>query len=76
MRKALDCEYQQSELQIEYDRLMQEKVEMERTYIDLRHKSDQAERRNLELRTAEEKQHAEEISFLKKTNQQLKVICK
>lgn len=73
MRKALDCEHQQTELQTENDHLLQEKIEMERTYVDLKHKSEQAERRNLELRTAEDKEHAEEISFLKKTNQQLKV---
>jgi dynein light intermediate chain len=39
-------------------------------------KADQAERRNSELRESEEKKHAEEIAFLKKTNSQLKVILK
>lgn len=36
-------------------------------------KADQAERRNAEMRESEEKKHAEEIAFLKKTNSQLKV---
>jgi dynein light intermediate chain, axonemal len=35
-------------------------------------KAEQSDRRNVELRTSEEKKHAEEIAFLKKTNSQLK----
>lgn len=36
-------------------------------------KIDQIEKRNAEQRAAEEKKHAEDITFYKKTNQQLKV---
>lgn len=73
MRKALDCEYHQSDLQAEYERLTQERAELEFAFVDLKQRADIAERRQLELRTTEEKAHAEEVSFLKKTNQQLKV---
>lgn len=40
--------------------------------MDMKIKADQAERRNFELRAAEEKKHTEEVAFLKKTNNQLK----
>jgi dynein light intermediate chain, axonemal len=52
--------------------LDEEKSLIEATISDMRVKADQAERRNLELRESEEKKHAEEIAFLKKTNSQLK----
>ena len=56
------------------EELREQKAELERTVAELKQKSEQAERRSSELREAEEKKHAEEIQFLKKTNQQLKVI--
>jgi len=46
---------------------------LERQLAEQRLRSEQTERRNSELRAAEEKKHADEVSFLKKTNQQLKV---
>lgn len=49
------------------------KTHLERQVAELRAKAEQIERRATELRQAEEKKHAEEIDFLKKTNQQLKV---
>lgn len=49
------------------------KTNLERQVAELRAKAEQVERRATELRQAEEKKHAEEIDFLKKTNQQLKV---
>lgn len=45
---------------------------MEEIITDMKIKAEQIERRNNELRASEEKKHAEEIAFLKKTNQQLK----
>jgi len=39
---------------------------------ELKAKIEQIEKRNAEQRAAEEKKHAEEITFYKKTNQQLK----
>ena len=40
--------------------------------FDLRARADQIERSANELRLSEEKKHAEEVQFLKKTNAQLK----
>lgn len=39
---------------------------------ELKNKAEQVERRAEEVRAAEDKKHAEEVQFLKKTNQQLK----
>lgn len=55
------------------DELELQKGELEKTVIELKQKFEQAEKRAAELRDAEEKKHTEEIQFLKKTNQQLKV---
>lgn len=62
-----------SDLQHEMDKLYEEKTALEHQITDIRQKAEQAERRAAELRSAEEKKHAEEIAFLKKTNAQLKV---
>ena len=40
---------------------------------ELKAKCDQIEKRNAEQRQVEEKKHTEEIQFLKRTNEQLKV---
>lgn len=48
-------------------------AELERHVAELRAKAGQVERRAVELRQAEEKKHVEEIDFLKRTNQQLKL---
>lgn len=40
----------------------------------MEHKAEQTERRNNEMKLSEERKHAEEVAFLKKTNAQLKVI--
>lgn len=53
--------------------LQEEKSSIEGVISDMKVKADQAERRNAEMRESEEKKHAEEIAFLKKTNSQLKV---
>lgn len=50
-----------------------EKKQLENSISSMKIKSDQAQRRNAELRASEEKKHAEEIVFLKKTSAQLKV---
>lgn len=72
MRKALQSEQGKSDLERDVDQLREERFDLDRQLTDLRQKFEQAERRAAELRAAEEKKHAEEISFLKKTNQQLK----
>lgn len=46
---------------------------MEGMLSDMKIKAEQTERRNAELHASEERKHAEEIAFLKKTNAQLKV---
>jgi len=48
-------------------------VELERQVNELKAKCEQTEKRAQEQRQVEEKKHAEEIQFLKRTNQQLKV---
>ncbi|GLG99465.1 Putative inner dynein arm light chain, axonemal [Gryllus bimaculatus] len=52
--------------------LVKQKSEFERQVVELRAKAEQIERRAKELQQAEEKKHAEEIDFFKRTNQQLK----
>lgn len=74
MRKSLHAEQGKSDLQQEVERLKEEKTNVEHQLIELRQKAEQAERRAAELRAAEDKKHAEEIAFLKKTNAQLKVM--
>ena len=51
-----------------------EKCELEKQVVELRARAEQIERRSNEQKLSEEKKHAEEIQFLKRTNQQLKVI--
>lgn len=53
--------------------LRKQKIELEKIVAELRQKLEQTERSATELREAEEKKHMEEIQFLRKTNQQLKV---
>lgn len=72
MRKALQAQQGKEELQERVTMLEDEKESLETMITDMKIKADQAERRNEELRASEEKKHAEEISFLKKTNTQLK----
>lgn len=72
MRKALQSQEGKEKL-VEYvTQLEGEKEEMANIISDMKLRADQNERRNAELHAAEEKKHAEEIAFLKKTNSQLK----
>lgn len=72
MRKALQAQEGKEQLHERITQLEEEKALIEATISDMKVKADQAERRNAELRESEEKKHAEEIAFLKKTNSQLK----
>lgn len=72
MRKALQAEQGKEDLIAAADELQLQKIELEKTVVELKQKFEQAERRAAELREAEEKKHMEEIQFLRKTNQQLK----
>ena len=58
---------------LQIEELGEEKQELEKLVNDLKAKCDAIEKRETERRALEEKKHAEEIQFLKRTNQQLKV---
>lgn len=73
MRKALQAQEGKEKLQETVSLLELEKKKLENVISDMKIKADQAQRRNAELRASEEKKHAEEIVFLKKTSAQLKV---
>ena len=53
--------------------LEEEKRQLEQTVLELKAKCEAVEKRESERRAMEERKHAEEIAFLKKTNLQLKV---
>ncbi|XP_063702024.1 putative inner dynein arm light chain, axonemal [Culicoides brevitarsis] len=72
MRKALQSQEGKEELQERIKLLEEEKDKLSNSITDMKIKAEQAERRNAELRASEEKKHAEEVAFLKKTNTQLK----
>lgn len=73
MRKALQAEQGKTHMKNQIDELEAEKVELERQVNELKAKCEQTEKRAQEQRQVEEKKHAEEIQFLKRTNQQLKI---
>lgn len=72
MRKALQAEQGKADMERQVKDLEMDKSDLERQVNELKAKCDQVEKRALEQRQVEEKKHAEEIQFLKKTNQQLK----
>merc|ERR1712070_810433 len=72
MRKALQSEQGKSDMEAKIKQLEQEKKELERQVQDLKAKCEAIEKRESERRALEEKRHAEEVDFLKKTNEQLK----
>ena len=58
---------------IQISELEKEKLDLERQVNELKAKCEQIEKRANEQKQVEEKKHTEEIQFLKRTNQQLKV---
>jgi dynein light intermediate chain len=72
MRKALMAEQGKADMEKKVTELEEDKRDLERQVNELKAKIDQNEKRNAEQRAAEEKKHAEDIAFYKKTNQQLK----
>ncbi|KAH8359054.1 hypothetical protein KR093_004110 [Drosophila rubida] len=72
MRKALQAHEEKEMLRDRVKTLEQDKEALEEIISDMKMKQEQAERRNAELRASEEKKFTEEITFLKKTNAQLK----
>ena len=53
--------------------LEEEKRQLDQSVLELKAKCEAIEKRESERRAMEERKHAEEIAFLKKTNVQLKV---
>lgn len=72
MRKALESEQGKADMEKKIEVLEEEKKEMERQVQELKSKCEFIEKRENERRSHEEKKHSEEVSFLKRTNQQLK----
>mmetsp|Transcript_56906 Transcript_56906/g.116469 ORF Transcript_56906/g.116469 Transcript_56906/m.116469 type:complete len:242 (+) Transcript_56906:169-894(+) len=72
MRKALQAEQGKSDMENRIVQLEAEKKDLERQIQDLKAKCEAIEKRESERRQLDEKKHAEEVQFLKRTNQQLK----
>ncbi|XP_053560765.1 axonemal dynein light intermediate polypeptide 1 [Bombina bombina] len=72
MRKALQAEQGKSDMEKRIAELEQDKKELERQVNEQKARCEAIEKREAERRQVEEKKHAEEIQFLKRTNQQLK----
>ncbi|XP_010765371.1 axonemal dynein light intermediate polypeptide 1 isoform X1 [Notothenia coriiceps] len=73
MRKALQAEQGKDDMERRISELGDEKQELKKQLNEEKAKSDSIEKRENEKRQVEEKKHSEEIQFLKRTNQQLKV---
>ncbi|XP_037051534.1 putative inner dynein arm light chain, axonemal [Bradysia coprophila] len=72
IRKALQSQEGKEQL---YQKVLDLQIEcdaMRNEIKDMEHKAEQTERRNNEMKLSEERKHAEEVAFLKKTNAQLK----
>merc|ERR1711934_1026724 len=72
MRKALMAEQKKAEMEAQIKHLESDKKDLERQVQELMNRCDAIEKREQERRAADEKKHAEEVDFLKKTNDQLK----
>ncbi|XP_051721068.1 axonemal dynein light intermediate polypeptide 1 [Ctenopharyngodon idella] len=72
MRKALQGEQGKSDMENKISELESEKRDLERLLNEQKAKCEAIERQEAERREIEEKKHAEEVQFLKRTNQQLK----
>ncbi|XP_023676988.2 axonemal dynein light intermediate polypeptide 1 [Paramormyrops kingsleyae] len=74
MRKALQTEQGKSDMEKKIEQLEKEKKELDRQVNEQRARCEAVEKREAERRQADEKKHSEEIQFLKRANQQLKVL--
>ncbi|XP_028936055.1 axonemal dynein light intermediate polypeptide 1 [Ornithorhynchus anatinus] len=72
MRKALQSEQGKSDMEKKISDLESEKRDLERQVNEQKARCEATEKRESERRLVEERKHAEEIQFLKRTNQQLK----
>ncbi|NXS63501.1 IDLC protein, partial [Brachypteracias leptosomus] len=73
MRKALRAEQGKADMEKRIAELEEEKRELERQVSEEKAKCEATEKREMERRLAEGKKHIEEVQYLKKMNQQLKV---
>lgn len=72
MRKALLAEQGKIDMEQKLKERVEEKKVLDATIQELKNKCEAVEKREAEKRSMEERKHAEEIAFLKKTNLQLK----
>ena len=72
MRKALMAEQRKAEMEAKIKHLETDKKDLERQVQELINRCDAMEKREQERRALDEKKHAEEVEFFKKTNDQLK----
>lgn len=72
MRKALQAEQGKADMEALLKQLEADKKDLERNVLELKAKADAIEKRESERRALDEKKHAEEIAFLKRTNASLK----
>jgi dynein light intermediate chain len=72
MRKALQAEHGKAELEHKVSKLESEKRDLEQQVNEQKSRCDQIEKKGVEQKAVQEKQHQEEVQFLKRTNQQLK----
>ncbi|PRP77831.1 hypothetical protein PROFUN_14150 [Planoprotostelium fungivorum] len=72
MRKALESEQGKADMEKKIEVLEEDKKDLERQLQELKSKCEFIEKRENERRAHEEKKHAEEVAFLKRTNQQIK----
>eukprot|EP00093_Oithona_nana_P008955 08955.XXX_527639_530362_1 [CDS] Oithona nana genome sequencing. len=72
IRKALQAEQGKTDMETTIAKLEEEKAALEKEVSDLKRSCEMIEKRAAEQKIADEKNHGEEINFLKRTNQQLK----
>ncbi|KAH6581630.1 hypothetical protein BASA60_002336 [Batrachochytrium salamandrivorans] len=70
--RALQAEQGKSDMENRIKELEDDKRQLEQSVLELKAKCEAIEKREGERRAMEERKHAEEIAFLKKTNVQLK----
>ncbi|NXP03017.1 IDLC protein, partial [Thinocorus orbignyianus] len=73
VRKALQAQQGKADMERRIAELEEEKRELEKQVSEEKAKCEAVEKREAERRQIEEKKHMEEVQFLKRTNQQLKV---
>ena len=72
MRKALQAEQGKSDMESTIKSLESEKSQLEQQVQELQAKCEAIEKRESERRALDEKKHADELAFLKRTSGQLK----